>query len=318
MENLFFFPTLDDQMIDDSGLYGSEYEFSYCFNGTYRVLKTKGKSIVKLEDPLELWSLEKDGLRFSREVILEYPEVLKGPRGVVCKDAEIGICVIWNNRALKQMGYIMPKNIMEEGGKKVYCFEHYFNEGEIQGDLYLKTVLYVKEAAEIVDENERQLINEAGVTVGIVDSLSINFSDISMEFPIIDVKDKTQPLWWLELKDWEDPTKDPFNEDHVCLYLNSYYDCCPKVGDQITNLDLLIEIISSSYFLLFQKVEEWEKLNATLNDEDLEPGSISKVLHYLYTSQIHPISLQPPEALLKSIHQTVEAMLKGNAENDTL
>jgi len=315
MDNLFFFPIADDQMLSDAGCYCSEYEFSYSLEGEYKALKQTGKNNIKLQDPLDVWSVENDGLRVMRMVTIEYPEVLKGPAGVACSDSEIGVCIVWNNRALKQMGYITPAETLESEGKIGFIFFHDFKAGEIQGDLTLDTVLYIKRAAETVLPEERHLINEAGVTVGTIDSFAMNFSNVNMEFPIVDVNDKEQPLWWLELKQWEDPTKDPFSEDYICLYLNSYYDCCPKVGETIKNVELLIEIISSAYFLIYQKIEEMGYKNATLGDIDLEPGSISKIWFYFYSSHSHPLRFESGDALMKSIHQNVEAMLKGSDES---
>ena len=314
MENLFFFPTIDEQMLEDSGCYGTDYEFGYYLDGTFRTLNQAGNNTVRLEDPLDVWNLDNDGLRIMRAVTIEYPGVLKGPQGVICTKAELGVCIIWNNRFLKQMGYILPAETIERDGKKGYIFSHYFPPGEILGDLILNTVIYVKKSAETVENEEEHLINETGVTVGTIDSMLLNFSNTNMEFPMVDVNDNNQPLWWLELNQWEDPRKDPFNEDYVCLYLNSYYECCPKVGESIKNLDLLIEIISSAYLLIFQKIEDMGFLNATLNDDGLEPGSISKVMFYFYSRQLHPLKFEPGDALLKSIHQNVEAMLKGNNE----
>jgi len=312
MDNLFFFPTTDEQMLADAGCYGSDYEFGYSLEGEYKALKQSGKNNLKLQDPLDVWTVENDGLRVMRMVTIEYPEVLKGPSGVACSDSEIGICIIWNNRALKQMGYIRPAETVRSQGKIGFIFFHDFRAGEIQGDLTLDTVLYIEKAARTVLPEEKHLINDAGVTVGVIDTFGINFSNINMDFPIIDVNDKDQPLWWLELDQWEDPRENMFNEDYVRLYLNSYYDCCPKVGETIKNLDLLIEIISSAYFLIFQKIEEMGFKNDTLNDINLEPGSISKIMFYFHSS--NPLRTESGTALMKSIHQNVEAMSKGSDE----
>lgn len=277
MENLFFYPTIDEKMLEEAGCDCSKYEFSYFLEGTYHPLKVKGKNTIKLEDKLESWKIKEDGLRIIRQITIGYPQTFKGKNGVACKAAEVGICIIWINRTLTQMGYIMPESIIKDGKRKIYNFKYTFPAGEIDGDLTLDTVIYIKKAATIVEEDEKHLINEAGVTVGSIDSISLNFNNIYMDFPIKDVKDSSQPLWWLELKEWEDPRKDYFDEDHVCLYLNSFYGYCPKVGDTIKNIELLIEIITSAYLMIIRKIEDSGYLNDTLNDVGLEPGSISKV-----------------------------------------
>ena len=149
------------------------------------------------------------------------------------------------------------------------------------------------------------------MSVGVVDSISLDFDNLYMDFPIKEVKDAALPLWWLELNQWSDPTQDPFSEDYVCLYLNSYYSHCPKVGDVIKNEDILIEIISTSYLMIIKKIDEMGYLSQTLDGVDLESGSISQVIYYFYTSCEIALRMESIDALQKTIHMNVEKMLKG-------
>lgn len=314
MENLFFYPTINEKMLEDAGCYCSNYEFGYFIEGSYHSLKAKGKNTIKLEDSLESWKIESDGLRIIRQVTVEYPQIFKGKDGIACSSAEIGICIIWNNRELTQMGYIMPISVVKNGNSEIYNFSHEFPAGEIKGDLSLETVVYIKKASGEVPEEERHLINEAGVTVGDIDFITLSFDNMYMDFPIKDIRESNQSLWWIELKQWEDPRKDSFDEDYVCLYLNSYYDYCPKVGDTIKNVELLIEIISASYLMIIQKIDEMGYLNDTFNDVNLEPGSISKIIYYFYTSCSIPLKYESIDSLQKSIHQNIEMMLRGGDE----
>lgn len=319
MENLFFFPTADKGMLEEAGCYSNGYKFSYEIDGVNYALKAKGKNVVKLEDALESWKIEEDGLKMSTCITVEYPQMLKGENGVACDDAEVGICIIWNNRALTQMGYIMPSNVLKRGNAEISMFEYEFPAGEIKSDLTLETVLYLKKAADRVREEERHLINEAGVTLGVIDSVVLNFESMYMDFPIKEIKDGKYPLWWLELNQWEDPRADAFTEDHVCLYLNSYYSYCPRVGESIKNVELLVEIISTAYLMILKKIEEMDCLNETLNNStNLELGSISKVMYYFYSSCNVPLKFDSIDSLQKTIRQNIEKMLKGDNESDTI
>ena len=311
MDNLSFYPTLSDDLLEKSGFVCGKYEFSYLIEGNYRYLRPRGKTTLRLEDSLESWKIQDDGLRICRQIIIETPDALFGKNGVLCKNADLGICIIWNNRTLTQMGYIMPKSVVHSRERLICTFSYDFLPGEVKGDLLLDTVLYVKEAAAIVESGEDHLINEAGVSVGVVDSISLDFDNLYMDFPIKEVKDAALPLWWLELNQWSDPTQDPFSEDYVCLYLNSYYSHCPKVGDVIKNEDILIEIISTSYLMIIKKIDEMGYLSQTLDGVDLESGSISQVIYYFYTSCEIALRMESIDALQKTIHMNVEKMLKG-------
>ncbi len=314
MDNLSFYPTLTDELLEAAGCVCKKIDFSYLIDGTYKTLRAKGKSTVKLEDSLESWKVKDDGLRICRQIVIESPCVLFGEKGVLCNGADMGICIIWSNRALTQMGYIQPETVTKSGDKLFINFRHEFAPGEIDGDLTLDTVLYVKSPADNVQKGEDHLINEAGVTIGTIDSLSIDFSSLYMDFPIKDVNDASLPLWWLELNQWDDPTQDPFNEDYVCLYLNSHYSHCPKVGDTIKNIDILVEIISTAYLMIIKKIDDMGYLRKTLDDVDLEPGSISQIISFFYAGCDPALKTESIDSLQKTIRLNIEKMLKGRQD----
>lgn len=315
MDNLFFYPTLTEELKEQAGIVISPYSFSYYFDNEYRPLQSKGKNTIRLDDSWESWKIESDGLYLRREIVIEYPEVLYGDKGIACKNAEIGICIIWTNKSLTQMGTILPSEEFNSGATKHVVFEHDIKPGEVQGDLELETILFIKKAAEEVFPSEECLMNDCGVKVGVLDICRLDFGSIYMDFPIQEVNSKKLPLWWLELGAWTDPRQDLFNEDNLCLYLNSAYDCCPKVGEVIKNADVLIEIITTAYTLIFQKIMEMDCLAQTLNDVDLEPGSISKIMFYFQSScNAAPLDTSSIERLHKSIWPNVAAMINGGDE----
>ena len=313
MENLHFYPTITEEILDNAGCVCGKYDFNYRIEDQYKALRAKGKTTVRLEDSLESWKVENDGLRISRQISFEYPTFLYGDAGVAPSDSQLGICIIWTNRNLTQMGYILPHSEANNNGKLIYNFLYEFEPGLIKGDLQLETVLYLKKSADEVSEKEQNLVNIAGVTVGMIDVVSLDFDSLYMDFPIRDVKEKDQPLWWIEFNQWEDPTKDPFSEDTICLYLNSYYDYCPKVGDSIKNIELLIEIISTAYLLIFEKIRDMSEqyfIN-TIDGIDLEPGSISMVMNYFYRGCDPSLRTESIDMLQKTIRINIEKMLRG-------
>lgn len=311
MENLFFYPTLTDQLKESAGCCMSKYLFSYLYDSEYRELTATGKNIVKLQDSWESWKAEIDGLHLKREIFFEYPEVLYGEHGIACRDAEIGVCIIWINRKLTQMGTILPESVYNSGAVKHIVFEYDFGAGEIQGDLELQTVLYIKKSAKAVLESETHLMNEAGVKIGILDICKLDFGNIYMDFPIQEVNSDKEPLWWIDIGNWTDPRQELFNEDNLCLFLNVAYECCPKVGETIKNAEVLIDIIATVYTMLFKKIEEMGFLSQTLNDVDLEPGSICKIMFYFWSGCSTAIDMSSVERMHKSIWINVAEMITG-------
>lgn len=313
MENLHFYPTITEEILNNAGCNCGKYDFSYNIEDRYKPLRAKGKMTIKLEDSLESWKIENDGLRVTRQVSFEYPDFLYGDKGVAPKDSELSVCIIWTNRNLTQMGYILPSSESSTNGRRIYNFMYDFEPGEIKGDLLLETVLYVKKPAVEIKETEINLVNLSGVTVGTLDVVSLDFDSLYMDFPIRDIKEKGQPLWWIEFNQWEDPTKDPFSEDTICLYLNSYYDYCPKVGDTIKNAEVLVEIISTAYLMIFEKIRDMgeQYLTRTLDGVDLEPGSISMIMNYFYSGCDPALRTESIDMLQKTIRINIEKMLRG-------
>ena len=108
MDSIAFYPIATEELLLESGVNAGKYEFAFEMEGNWLSLSQSGKSIVKLSDQNELWSVEGDGLRICRQVSIEYPELLKGADGIAPADSKLSICIVWNNKALTQMGYIKP------------------------------------------------------------------------------------------------------------------------------------------------------------------------------------------------------------------
>ena len=108
MGNISFYPTLTEELAEKAGCSMGKYEFSYLSGSWECELKQSGRSVIKLNDPLEMWKIEDDGLKINKHISIAYPEFLYGKEGVVCTNAELGICIIWTNKALTQTGIILP------------------------------------------------------------------------------------------------------------------------------------------------------------------------------------------------------------------
>lgn len=79
-------------------------------------------------------------------------------------------------------------------------------------------------------------------------------------------------------------------------------------------MDVLIEIITTAYTMIFQKIIEMECLSQTVNDVDLEPGSISKIMFYFWSGCDTPIDTSSVERMHKTIWPNVAAMINGGDE----
>lgn len=309
MDNFRFYPTLTDDMTEKSGCSVEKYSFSYTSGEWEYELNQKGRSTIKLIDPSEIWKIENDGLRLEKKISIAYPNFLFGKDGIVCADAELGICIIWTNKTLTQTGCIMPvSDITTPNGRNCY-FEYDFEPGRISGDLELSVIMYVKKQADSIHNDEHNLMNEEGVSVGVLETVVLDFNSIYMEFPIEEFSSENEPLWWVEFSEWEDPkTIETFTKENICLYLNPHYHLCPMTDGNIKNVEMLSEILAMTYFMIFNRLSD-EDLRATKNDINLEPGSICSVLHQFLLDCDEDLVFEPRERLLKGLQMNISKRL---------
>lgn len=311
MANLLFYPTLTDELIESCGLKTGKYVFSYSYQDGNYGLKQKGTSTIKISDPLEIWKIETEGITLNKVVTIAYPDLLHGTTGIACKEASIGVCIMWTNKTLTQTGCILPESDISSETGRTCTFNYSFEPGVIKGDLELSIVLYIKKSAQQVLPGEEILMNEEGVTIGEAETVVLDFNSIYMEFPIEEYNSPNEPLWWVYFSQWEDPKVDLFDRENLCLYLNPHYSACPMVGEEIKNFDLLIDIMATTYLLIFNKIQEYtDALKATQQNLGLENNSICSIMHQFIESCPEPLHWESEEALLKSLQVNIRRMLE--------
>ena len=314
MDSLLFYPILTKELADQCGINTDKYNFSFSYQGNSYDLVQSGTSTVRLSDTMDIWKVETEGLTFKKKVSIAYPELLHGYNGVVCKDAIIAMCILWTNKSLTQTGCILPIYDHNSETGRICLFQHTFAPGEITGDLELKVVLYIQKSADKIYHGEESFINEDGVIIGEIERTVLDFNSIYMDFPIEELFSPDEPLWWLYMS-WEDPKVDLFNKDSICLYLNPFYQACPMVGEKIKNLDLLIDILATTYLMVFNKISENDAdLTATIHDVGLENGSICSIMFHFIDSCPQALQFGSQEGLLKSLQINLRQILKEGDE----
>lgn len=317
MQGICFYLQLTPELLEACGYFSSKYSFSYEYQGDTHVLRQEGSSTIKIIDPLDIWEVESEGIHIEKTVRIASPKFLYGPDGVACRNAEIGICIIWTNKKLTQTGIIMPESDVICAQGRVCKFDYTFPPGMIAGDLDLEVNMYIKHPAIETYPDEENLINEAGASLGNAEETDINFDDLVVAFPIEEFASDTEPLWWVEFSEWEDPRgTDLFNQSNVCLYLNPNYACCPTpsiTDNSIKNFDLLVDILAQTYFLMYTRLTEDEQ-TATKRGVGLAPNSICSVLHQLFEecNEMDGIQFEPPQMLLKSLQINLRKKLEAS------
>ena len=142
------------------------------------------------------------------------------------------------------------------------------------------TVMYIAEAGHPRDD-EQHLANTNGYILGVLDNYAIKLDGSSSTFPVFEVSEPGQPLWYVKC-DWLDPTADAFSES-VSINLNTAhknYAYIDRTQKQFDN-QLLAEIMASAITLIIEKVRlepgYWDQI---VQGNDLEQGSVGQAIYY--------------------------------------
>lgn len=320
MAELFLYPRLTSDLMESSGCECEPYSFYYSLQGGGdwgELSYDKRKSRTKLSEKQNIWRPIEDNLLIEKTVTISYPYLLHGPEGVAPKGAELGVCILWKSSRLNLRGIIYPERVSKR--RERFDFSHEFCPGEISGDLSLDLVLYIKSPAHEVGFDEGHLANESGMILGSLEKPATFLLDSDyMDFPIQEVSDPNGPLWRMEFMEWQDPREDSFAESSFALLLNVAHPGYALVfNKEGAPSAVLSEVLSSAYYLIFDKVRSFPDQSAwkdTMDGAHLKEGSISSVLHWFANSGSFVFDWNTPERTMYDIKRIVDMLIGGADE----
>ena len=304
MKELYFYPTLDESNVKDFGIDIGELVF--CYNDI--ALKTDESGVLR--NPVEkTWLVQNNGMTMRTSIRLKTPEKLYGKYGVICSGAKIGFYAIWSNPSTMQADSCILNSV--DGIN--FELRQTFAPEMIKGTLNLTIHAFVESPAETVSEEESFLMNDSGVSIGVVATKSVLLNDDHLSFPIIKVKEDDKPLWWVTL-DWEDPKVERF-DNCITVFLNKKFKTYPKSGK---DAEFLCTIIASVYFLVIKKLkmQDGDIIRSLFNGSDeFEEFSVCAVMsHFCGMLQFldfdKMVSLTD-EKLLAEIQKEINVMCGG-------
>ena len=187
MRQLYFYPTLSEE---NASAFGIKVEdFSFYYNDISLKLDEAGV----LRNPAEkTWLVQNNGMTIKTFVRLENPEKLYGQSGVVCTNAQIGFYAVWSNPSTMQSGSCKLESL--DGIN--FELTRYFAPETIKGAFTVTIHAFVEKSATTVPNEEMFLMNDEGVSIGVVTVKTVLLNDDHLSFPIIKVKEDNKPLWW--------------------------------------------------------------------------------------------------------------------------
>ena len=288
---IFLYPSLTDELKENI-FQAKRYEFFYTHaDGLDRELDYEASEINSTVNCLKtdgIWSADKHNLSVKRSIALKGFRNLFGSDGLACKNARLGLSVVWTSSDSRQRG---AESVMDFGVSDADFDEkhdHTFAEGEIdfefpvasiRGDVSLAVVLYIAKAG-IPSQDEMHLANEEGLVLGLLDTFVLRIDGTGSLFPVFEVYEPNQPLWYVRC-DWTDPLSDPFSES-VSIIINTAHKNYKYIDRSQRTFcsQLLVEAMSSALCCIIEKIRSEKYLDQILGEEELESGSVGEVIRY--------------------------------------
>ncbi|KEZ53669.1 hypothetical protein [Metabacillus indicus] len=311
---LNFFPELTEELTQKMGFLSGFYEFKYRKEGFEHLLEARqaeghNSSYLQLSDEKNEWVPDEHELIIERKLFIKNPAFLFGVNGIACNDAELGMALIWTSKTSNQRGAIEIGAFVKNSNEEIsFKLSHTFPPGHLKGNISFQTVLFLKTPGS-AEENETHLANLSGMILGTIDEFIVILEGNGSVFPIVEVKEPSQPLWWV-VCDWTDPQADSFDEENVRICLNKSHSNYKLLNleNGIYESPLLMDIIASALHIIILKVKDSEYWDETVNGKNFEAGSISQAVYYfISTFNWDPGS---PESLAQSIRKDFDSRIQ--------
>jgi hypothetical protein len=305
-----FYQTLTNELMNKIGFEGSQYVFSYSNDDDIYHLEKDSvngqesrDNHLYLQDPQNIWDVEQHNLILNRKGTINNSLFLFGQNGLASEDSVLGIALSWFSKSSNQRGIVPVAEITHSLYEPTeFVFQHIFNPGQIKGKITLELIIYLKHKGSKQFSN---LASNEGTVLGVLDSYVLVIDGNGSMFPILEVRDPLQPLWWVNC-DWSDPLTDSFSEENISIVLNAGHKSSKLLNSEngLGSSPLLIEIISSAIQIIIHKAKESGVWDSIETGSGVEPGSIGQAIYYFI--QTFGWDISSPERLARSIREDLE------------
>lgn len=303
--HITLFPTLNGELLNKIRFQPSEYEWYYVRDDQEFILHADsmdgGTLLHKIVDEDGIWTPDDYSLCIRRRYSFRTYQSLFGENGIACKNASLGLALMWTSADSKQRGVVQIGEIKNSMEDLEFRLDYEFPKAQLRGSVEFATVLYIKSAG-TPSWTETHLANEYGCILGELDKIIIKLDGTGSVFPVYEVKEPGQPLWYVRC-DWEDPTYEQFAE---CVSINintshRNYKYLDKTKRSF-NEALLQEIMANALCIVISKLKEENNYwNATVNGEELQSGSVSEAIYYFISTLEWDVTT--PETMSLSIRK---------------
>ena len=307
--NFSLFPVMNESLKTKAGIQVMPLKFYYIDDDEEVQLNAEesdsGSFVYSIFKENAAYSHDEYNFCLERKYMIRSHKCLFGKDGIACANAELGIAAIWTSSESRQRGVIKGGSFTKANSTVNTEIKHEFKTAQLRGRVDFSVVIYIKDPGRAFGD-ERHLANESGYVLGEIDRFSVVLDGTGSEFPIYEISEPSQPLWYISC-DWEDPTVDRFSET-VSIFINNAhknYKYIDSGHKKLYDEQLIIEIMASAIGIIIAKLKEnkifWEQ---TISDDNLRPGSVSQAVNYFINT--HEWDVSSPESLSLSIRKYLE------------
>ena len=298
--DISLFPSLSEELARKIRFQKSKFQFFYTDkNEEEHELDDEPieamSSVNCIKDENGEWDQDTHNFGFKRRYLLRTFSCLFGESGIACKNAVLGLALVWTSSDSKQRGVIRIGTFSLDDETMEASVVKTFDCAQLRGQVDLTTVLYIASAG-VPENNEHHLANTNGYVVGELETYTIQLDGRGSTFPVFEVFAPNQPLWYVKC-DWSDPTQDSFS-DSISINLNMAHKNYRYIDRKQAafNSQLLSEIIASAISIIIERARlqsaYWDQI---ISNDSLVEGSVGQAIFYF--SEALDWDLSTPESV---------------------
>lgn len=259
-------------------------EYVYITDNDIKVIKEQpfennnNKKIFQLIDEDYEWNPKEQSLYLSLKISMENVNELFEENGCCCKDAVLGIGLVWK-----------PEKSKIKRCKKLFTFDAQTEKinkeikdielPNISSNVDFYFIIYISKAGSDIENTF--IANEEGMIIYSEHFWSLIVDGSGSIFPINEIENEGGPVWSY-VCDFVDITEDPFDIDHIRIEINKAHPSYSLIHPKSVNYSqaYVNEIISNAIIMIIIDVRE--KMDSKMIDlnEECEYGSILNVFKY--------------------------------------
>lgn len=285
MSNFTLYPRLTDKLMDLLN-YDYNTNFDFFFTNDHGDLQSirldnVNDNTIILKDVNNRWLHNINNLIIKKKINFK-TKGLFGPKGIAPNNSKIGVSIAWFSQKSITRGVIKQFEFDSSTSTINKSIEVEFQKGQFRGDATIQVMIYLKEQADFLTNNERHLNNTPGVVLGVLEEKTLVFDGSGSKFPTEEFEDKNAPLWRLKIMndlsgDITENISLQINKSHKKYYL---FD----MNSDKYSPDFLEEVMISVVSMIIQKFKD--DLNEIKNTDYHETSLGSLINYYINTYNI--------------------------------